>query len=56
MHVVIVRFANTSFSSAKVVMERDTGRSRGFGFVTFEVQDSVDKAIRELDNSVKLKK
>lgn len=34
--------------SASVVIDRDTGRSRGFGFVEMDGPDA-DKAIRELD-------
>ena len=34
-------------SSAKVMMERDTGRSKGFGFV--EMQEGGDKAIAEMN-------
>jgi cold-inducible RNA-binding protein len=36
-------------SDAKVITDRDTGRSRGFGFVTFENAESVSKAISEMD-------
>jgi RNA recognition motif-containing protein len=33
---------------AKVVTDRETGRSRGFGFVTFENAQSAARAIEEL--------
>ena len=36
---------------AKVVTDRDTGRSRGFGFVTYNDADSATRAIEELDGS-----
>src|SRR6185503_17944121 len=40
--------------SAKVVRDRETGRSRGFGFVEFETEPDADKAVagmneKELD-------
>lgn len=34
---------------AKVITDRDTGRSRGFGFVTFASDDSAQQAISEMD-------
>ncbi len=34
---------------AKVISDRDTGRSRGFGFVTFSDSSSVQSAISEMD-------
>jgi len=37
--------------SAKVVTDRDTRRSRGFGFVEMENQDDARKAIRALNES-----
>ncbi|HSC52775.1 MAG TPA: RNA-binding protein [Phnomibacter sp.] len=39
-------------SSARVVMDRETRRSRGFGFVEMPDQASAEKAIAELDGAV----
>lgn len=36
-------------SSVKVIADRYTGVSRGFGFVTMPQQAEADKAIKELD-------
>jgi cold-inducible RNA-binding protein len=36
-------------SSVKVITDRNTGVSRGFGFVVMPQQTEADKAIRELD-------
>ncbi|HSN81471.1 MAG TPA: RNA-binding protein [Polyangiales bacterium] len=36
---------------AKVVTDRDSGRSRGFGFVTFQDDQGAARAIEELDGS-----
>ena len=38
-------------SEAKVILDRDTGRSRGFGFVTFAEADSAQNAIGEMDGT-----
>ena len=37
---------------ATVIYERDTGRSRGFGFVTFSDSRHVDLAIEKLTDTV----
>jgi len=33
----------------KIITDRETGRSRGFGFVTFSNEDDANTAVRELD-------
>lgn len=40
-----------SVTSAEVVMDRATGRSRGFGFVEMESGSDADSAIEALNNS-----
>ena len=35
--------------SASVITDRETGRSRGFGFVEIDSADGADRAISELD-------
>ncbi len=37
--------------SAKVVMDRDTDRSRGFGFVEMSTQEEAEKAIQALNGT-----
>lgn len=38
-------------SSAKVITDRETGRSRGFGFVEMSDDEAAKKAIAELDGA-----
>ena len=38
-------------NSTKVITDRDSGRSRGFGFVEMENKEEAETAIAELDNS-----
>ncbi len=40
-----------AITEAKVITDRDSGRSRGFGFVTFEDSDAAMAAMGELDGS-----
>lgn len=37
---------------AKVIYDRETGRSRGFGFVTYNSAEEVDSAIESLNGVV----
>lgn len=36
---------------AKVITDRDTGRSRGFGFVTYSAGDAAQMAISEMNGT-----
>lgn len=38
-------------SSAQVILERGTSRSKGFGFVEMESEEDAQKAIKELNNA-----
>ena len=38
-------------TEAKVITDRDTGRSRGFGFVTFDQDDDAKTAISKMDGT-----
>lgn len=38
--------------SAKIIIDRETGRSKGFGFVEFTTQESGENAIKELDKKM----
>ncbi|MCP4805745.1 MAG: RNA-binding protein [Proteobacteria bacterium] len=38
-------------TDAKVINDRETGRSRGFGFVTFENADDAKTAISQMDGA-----
>jgi len=44
--------AHGEVSEARVVKDRETGRSRGFGFVTFESSESAQAAKNALNNSL----
>ena len=38
-------------ASAKIIMDRDTGRSKGFGFVEFSDDDAARKAMSSLNGT-----
>ncbi len=38
-------------TDAKVITDRDSGRSRGFGFVTFSSEDAAETAMNEMNGS-----
>ena len=39
-------------SSAKIISDKYSGRSKGFGFVTMENQDEANNAIKSLNGTV----
>ncbi len=43
--------AHGTVTSAQVILDRDTGRSRGFGFVEMANDEEARQAIQELDGS-----
>lgn len=43
--------AHGKVTSAKVITDRESGRSKGFGFVEFESADEAQAAIKALDGS-----
>jgi RNA recognition motif-containing protein len=43
--------AHGAVISAKIITDRETGRSRGFGFVEMTNPTDAEKAIRSLNNS-----
>lgn len=40
---------------ARVISDRESGRSRGFGFVTYGSADEVNRAIESLDGAVSIR-
>jgi RNA recognition motif-containing protein len=49
LHQAFARFGE--ITEAKVINDRDTGRSRGFGFVTFVDDAAAEQAMSELDGT-----
>jgi cold-inducible RNA-binding protein len=43
--------AEGTVASAKVIFDRETGRSKGFGFVEFENDDEAKAAVEKLNGS-----
>ena len=40
-----------TIEEAKVITDRDSGRSRGFGFITFSNEDAVQAAVSKMDGT-----
>ena len=49
LHEAFAQFGE--ITEAKVITDRDSGRSRGFGFVTFADDDAADKAVAALNDT-----
>lgn len=49
LHAAFSRFGE--IVEAKVILDRDTNRSRGFGFVTFADDSAALSAVNEMNNS-----
>ncbi|MFZ5829328.1 MAG: RNA-binding protein [Planctomycetota bacterium] len=49
LHEAFSRFGE--IVEAKVITDRETGRSRGFGFVTFADEDGAQNAVAEMNNA-----
>lgn len=47
LHAKFAEFG--SVDSARVIMDRESGRSKGFGFVEMSSDDDADKAINEMN-------
>lgn len=43
------------FDTAKIITDRDSGRSKGFGFVTFSNSESASSAMSAMDGQVSTK-
>lgn len=39
-------------NAAKVIMDHDSGRSRGFGFVSYTSSDAANSALQDMDGKV----
>jgi hypothetical protein len=49
LHDAFAQFGEVT--EAKVITDRETGRSRGFGFVTFTNNEDADRAIAQMNGS-----
>ena len=43
---------NVTLFVARIIMDRETGRSRGFGFITYTSVEEASSAIQALDGQV----
>jgi RNA recognition motif-containing protein len=51
LHGAFDQSAPGSVVDAKVIMDRYTGRSRGFGFVTFSSTDAANNALQQMNGA-----
>jgi len=45
-------FSEFTTSSVKLIIDRETGRSKGFGFVEIDSKEEAERAIKTLDKKV----
>jgi cold-inducible RNA-binding protein len=50
--VTLLQDMGYAFRSAKVIEDRETGKSRGFAFVEFETPEGAEQAIKNLNDYV----
>lgn len=50
--VTLLQDMGYAFRSAKVIEDRETGKSRGFAFVEFETPEGAEQAIKNLNDHV----
>jgi RNA-binding proteins (RRM domain) len=50
--VTVLQDMGYAFHSAKVIDEKETGKSRGFAFVEFEIPEGAEQAIKNLNDYV----
>ncbi|KAK2959366.1 putative Nuclear localization sequence-binding protein [Blattamonas nauphoetae] len=48
---LVQAFSSYGCTTARIITDRQTGRSKGFGYLEFETQDGANKAVEEMNNA-----